>query len=60
MEVKFNDKIYKKNRKDGSSLRDLCFNIFEEYSGRETMAKISPFSISIIAAAPPTKEYFLI
>jgi Tfp pilus tip-associated adhesin PilY1 len=31
MEVKFNNKIYKKNKKDGSSLGDLCFNIFEEY-----------------------------
>ncbi|APW66725.1 hypothetical protein LPB137_13095 [Poseidonibacter parvus] len=33
MEVKFNDIIYKKNARNGKSLRDLCFNIFKQYLG---------------------------
>ena len=31
MECRFNNEVYKKNARNGKSLRDLCFNIFKQY-----------------------------
>ncbi|MEA2017248.1 MAG: AAA family ATPase [Campylobacterota bacterium] len=36
MTVKFNNKNYKKNGRNGLSLRDLCFDIFQQYLKQNT------------------------
>ena len=41
MKVKFNDKAYEKNKRNGGALKNLCFDIFKQYLEKNSNLRVN-------------------